>query len=90
MNGILDSVMARAQAFRPQGVTEYTALQVAKKLGDSGRLWKYLSLFDHHPTELIAEAYTKAQARGLAESEMIAAFEDELTALTKKEDNDEF
>jgi hypothetical protein len=86
MNGILDSVMARSQAFRPQSVVEYTALQVAKKLGDPGRLWKYLSLFDHHSTEMIAEALINAQASGMVGKELITAFEEELASLTPKED----
>lgn len=86
MNGILDTVMARSQAFRPESVLEYTALQLAKKLGDPGRFWKYLSLFDHHSTHLIAEAFINAQGRGLAGKELITAFEEKLTALTTKDD----
>jgi hypothetical protein len=86
MSGILDSVMARSQAFRPQSVTEYTALQVAKKLGDPGRLWKYLSLFDHNSDQLIAEALISAQASGLAGKELITAFEEQLESLTTKDD----
>ena len=86
MNGILDSVIASSQAFRPQSVVEYIALQLAKKLGDPGRLWKYVSLFDHHPTHLIAEAFISAQASGLAGKELITAFEEQLASLTPKDD----
>lgn len=87
MTGILDSVLTKSQTFRPQSVTEYTALQLAKKLNDPGRLWKYLSLVDHYELSLILEAYISAQARGLTGEELITAFEEELAALTTKEDN---
>lgn len=88
MHGILDSVMAKAQAFRPESVTEYTALQMAKKLSDTGRLSKYVSLFDHHDLSLILEGFINVQSRDLAGEELRTAFEEELAALTTKEDND--
>lgn len=86
MNGILDSMMTRAKAFRPESVTEYSALQLAKKLGDPGRLWKYLPLFDHHPSQLIVDAFISAQAGGLAGKELITAFEGQLASLTTRDD----
>ena len=88
MNGILDSVLAKSQSFRPQSVTEYTALQLAKKLSDTGRLWKYLPLFDHYDLSLILEAFINVQSRDLAGEELRTAFDEELAALTTKEDHD--
>lgn len=83
MNGILDSVLTKAQSFRPESVTDYTALQLAKKLSDTDRLWKYLSLFHHHDPSLILEVFISAQGRGLAGDDLITAFEEGLVALTK-------
>lgn len=88
MNGILDSVLATAKAFRPQSVREYTALQLAKKLGDPESVRRYVALIDHNEMTLIVEALRRAQDRSLSREELIAAFDDELTALTRI-DNDE-
>jgi hypothetical protein len=88
MNGILDSVLATAQSFHPESVTEYTALQLAKKLSDTGRLSKYVSLLDHHDLSLILEAFINVQSRDLAGEELRTAFDEELAALTTKEDHD--
>lgn len=90
MNGILDSVLAKAQAFRPQNVTEYIALQLAKKLSDTERLWKYLSLFDHSEISLILESFIYAQGLGLTGDELITVFDSALAALTTKDNNDAF
>ena len=90
MNGILDSILTQAQTFRPQSVTEYTALQLAKKLSDTDRLWKYLSLFDHNDISLILESFVNAQGRGLTGDELISAFDDELAALTTNNHDDAF
>jgi hypothetical protein len=87
MNGILDSVLAKAQTFRPESVTEYTALQLAKKLTDTGRLSKYLSLFDRYDEALILEGFINVRSRDLAGEELGVAFDRELAALTKKEDD---
>ena len=89
MNGILDSLMAKAQAFRPETVEAYAALQVARKLNDTDRLWTYVSLVSHHGLPLVAEAFTNAQSRGPTDAELKTAFEEELAALTTKEGPDE-
>jgi hypothetical protein len=88
MTGILDSMMAKSQTFFPQSVAEYTALQLAKKLSDTDRLWKYLSLFQRRPSTVILEAFASAQAGGLTGKELITVFEEALGVLTKKEDDD--
>jgi hypothetical protein len=89
MNGILDSILTKAQTFRPQNVTEYTALQLAKKLSDTDRLWEYLALFDRNQMSLILESFVNAQGRAITRDELITAFDDELTALTEDNNNDE-
>jgi len=88
MNGILDSIMAKPRAFVPESVTEYTALQLARKLGDADRVWNYVSLLDREQLPTILEALSTAQAAGFREKELITAFEDSLAALTRKK-NDE-
>ena len=88
MNGILDSVSATSKSFRPQSVREYMALQLAKKLGDTDRLSRYLSLFEHNDVSVIVEAFINAQGRSLTKDELITSFDDDLAALTMKEDDD--
>lgn len=88
MNGILDSVLATSKSFRPQSVREYMALQLAKKLGDTDRLSRYLSLFEHNDVSVIVEAFINAQGRSLTKDELITSFDDDLAALTMKEDDD--
>ena len=90
MNGILDSIKARPKVFSPQSVREYTALQLAKKLGDIDQLWNYLSLFDHHSLQVILEAFASAQESGLTGKELISVFEKALAALTEEGQDDEF
>jgi hypothetical protein len=68
-------------------VTEYTALQLAKKLGDTRRLGKYLSLVNHYDEALILEGFINMQSRDLAGEELDIAFDRELAALTMKDDN---
>jgi hypothetical protein len=88
MTGILDSIMAKPQAFLPESVAEYTALQLAKKLGDANRVWNYVSLLDREPLPTILEALSSAQAAEFQGEELITAFQTSLDALTNK-DNDE-
>ena len=85
MSGILDSMMTRPQAFFPESVVEYMALQLAKKLGDTDRLSKYLFLFDRHAPSVIEEAFTNTTARLPAQEDLAMAFEEELAALTAKD-----
>ena len=82
MNSILDSMMNH-RAFLPENVTEYTALQLAKKLGDADRVLQYTSLFYRHALQTIIEAFTNSQAH--PRDNAAAAFEEELRRLTGKE-----
>src|SRR5262249_52598899 len=89
MPGILDS-MTRPHQFFPENVTEYTALQLAKKLGDTDRLWKYVSLFRRQDSSSILEAFQNAQRRGRVGKDLISAFEEQLTQLTNPKNEDPF
>ena len=88
MTGILDSIITKPRAFFPESVAEYTALQLAKKLGDPDRLWSYLPLFDRHPFPVIVQAFINARAHTKAGEELAAVFDDEIATLTQSEDQD--
>ena len=75
--------MMNHRAFLPESVTEYTALQLAKKLGDADRVLQYVSLFDRYALQTIIEAFTNSQAH--PGDNAAAAFEEELRELTGKE-----
>ena len=80
--------MAKPRAFVPESVGEYTALQLARKLGDADRVWNYVSLLDREQFPTILEALSTAQAAGFREKKLITAFEDSLAALTRKENGE--
>jgi len=90
MRGILDSISAKAKSFHPESVSEYSALQLAKKLDDTESLWKYLALLNQHAPSVIVEAFIRAQGRGLTEKELISAFDEELARLATKEGSYEY
>ena len=60
MLNILDR-MARptSGSFRPKTVSEYFALQLARKLGDVERLHTYLFLVEHHSEDSLLQAFKK-------------------------------
>lgn len=85
---ILDSMRPKTRSFRPQTLGEYLALQLTKRLGDSDLVWKYRTLFDQYSLAEVSEAFSRARGRGLAGGKLIRAFEEELLALTAKDDDD--
>lgn len=88
MTHILDSFQANPKAFRPETISEYLALQLARKLFDADLVWRYRSLFDRHPLPLILQALSTVQSRRFAGRALIQAFEQELSALTNQDDDD--
>lgn len=90
MSGILDSMMTKPQVFSPQSVSEYRALQLAKKLGDTDRLPGYVSLFDRLTLPVIVEAFINAKDRFNETESLVMTFEKELAALTMNDDDYEF
>lgn len=88
MISILDSMLAKPDRFTPESVAGYIALQLAKKIDDTDGLWKYLSLLDHHPLPILLEAFNKVRVSGLTQKELVAAFNEALSALTNKADFD--
>ena len=83
MSDILESVRARADAFRLQSVADYVALQLARKLNDLDRLPRYSSLLDHYPLGLLAAALAQAQARRTDSEGLASAFDEEIQELLK-------
>lgn len=63
MKSILDRVTLQLTPFTPGNRAEYQAFQVARKLQDTGALRHYLVLSEHHPFDLLIQAYRKAQTR---------------------------
>jgi hypothetical protein len=88
MIDILDSMLAKPGRFTPESVAGYIALQLAKKLDDTDQLWKYRSLLDRHALPSLLEAFARAQASGLTQNELAAAFDEALSALTNNADID--
>ena len=88
MTGILDSIITKPRAFYPESVAEYTALQLARKLGAPDVLWNYLPLFDRYPFPLIVQAFVNARGRTKATDQLASAFEEEIGTLTQSEDQD--
>jgi hypothetical protein len=82
MISILDSMMREPRAFLPQNVSEYVALQLAKKLDDADRVSSYVALVDRHSLSIIVEAFVNSQAR--QGENRATAFNEELQALTAK------
>ena len=89
MQGILDSMMAKPQGFVPETVAQYEALQLARKLGDTDRIRKYVALFERVPSDVVAEAYRRASQKRQGALDVVRAFDDELKELTERGNNDE-
>jgi len=81
MTNILESMMAKADSFSPQTVEEYIGLQLARKLGDTAHLIKYVSLCSHLGLEEIMEAY--AYTANHTGQEALTFFDQYITKLTK-------
>ena len=60
MRNILDRVaQPRTGSFRPKTVSEFFALQLARKLEDIGRLHVYLILVEQHSEDALLQAFKK-------------------------------
>jgi hypothetical protein len=88
MSNILESMMAKRRVFRPENVTEYIALQLARKLEDADNILKYVGLMYRYSLPVIAQAYSKALSPKDGESPA-AAFANALRILEGRESNDE-
>jgi bacterioferritin (cytochrome b1) len=82
MSDILDRFTQAESHFRPQTVSEFFALQLARKLGDTSRLHHYLNLVGQHSEPVICEAFESAKAK--AEEPLAASFEIELGQISQK------
>jgi len=89
MTSILDSMMTKPRSFSPQNVSEYIALQLARKLGDPESAPIYVSLLDRYSMPVILAALERAEAGGLSAGKVVEMFERSLSELTDHEDGDE-
>lgn len=65
MTDILNAVAEYYGQFKPSKPSEYLALQLARKLGDGPAFRHYVTLFEHHPEDVIMEAYQQCAAAGV-------------------------
>lgn len=89
MTSILDSMMTKPRSFSPQSVSEYIALQLARKLGDPEKAAVYVSLLDRYSMPVILASLESAQAGGFSGDKLVEMFERSLSELTDNEDEDE-
>ena len=81
MTHLLDRIGPQGRSFRPRSVSEFFALQLARKLGDEANLSQYARLVENHPRDLILRAL--ARARKKARGATVAnRFEQEVQRLT--------
>ncbi len=62
MTNILSTVEKQTGRFIPGKPREFLALQLAKRLSDTDSLRNYLVLFEHHPEDLLLQAYRRCHA----------------------------
>jgi hypothetical protein len=84
MTDILDRVGASSKHFRPGSITDFFALQLARKLGDVARLRDYLILTQQHPQQWLLQAFRTAAKRLDGPGTLAERFEAELRRLTNK------
>ena len=82
MSDILDRVANGGNHFRPQTVSEFLALQLARKLGDTPQIRHYLTIVGQYSEPMICEAF--ANARGGPNESLSASFEIALLHITQK------
>jgi hypothetical protein len=82
MSDILNRFAQAESHFRPQTASEFFALQLARKLGDTSRIRHYLSLVGQHSEPVICEAFASTKAK--PEETLSKSFEIELRQITQK------
>jgi len=88
MTNILESMMAKPDLFSPQTVEEYIGLQLARKLGDTAHLTKYLLLCSNLALEEILKAY--AHTANHTGQGALTLFDEYITKLSKQADDTSF
>lgn len=89
MTDILDRVGASPEHFRPGSITDFFALQLARKLGDVERLHNYLALSEQHPQQWLLQAFETAEKNPSERGTLAERFEAELRRLTNKKQRHE-
>jgi len=62
MSDILDRIAHAENHFRPQTVSEFFALQLARKLEDTSRVRHYLNLVGQYSVPVICEVFAGSKA----------------------------
>jgi len=60
MPHVLDRMVRPMGHFRPKTITEFFALQLARKLDDLANLQTHLVLAEHHSEQLLVRAFRRA------------------------------
>ena len=63
MHTLLSRIGTPESPFRPRSVTEFFALQLARKLGDEANLEQYLRVGENHSRDLVLRAFARARKR---------------------------
>lgn len=83
MSDILGRFAQSESHFRPQTVSEFIALQLARKLDDTSRVRHYVGLMERHAQPFISRAFANARQR--PEDPIADRFHRELQQLTHTE-----
>ena len=89
MTDILDRVGASSEHFRPGSITDFFALQLARKLGDVARLKNYLVVTQQHPQHWLLQAFQTAARKPGGPGTLVERFDAELRRLTNKKQRHE-
>ena len=81
MTNLFDRIGFQADSFRPRSVSDFFALQLARKLDDEANVGRYARLAEQHSRELILRAITLAR-KGPRGRTLANRFEAEIERLT--------
>jgi hypothetical protein len=84
MSSILDGLASPEVKFRPRSISEFFALQLARKVGSTHRLGVYLTLVERHGRAEILTALARARKHTNG-TQVADRFEDQLRKLTSRQ-----
>ena len=83
MHTLLGQIGTPEGPFRPRSVTEFFALQLARKLGDEANFEQYRRVGENYPRDLILRAFTRARKRSNG-AFLAQRFEEEIRRLNSR------
>ena len=81
MTNLLDRIGSKESPFRPQSVSEFFALQLARKLDDEANIGRYARLVENHSRDVILRALARAKKKA-GGATVANRFEEEIQRLT--------